>query len=144
MASIGYVAWSIASGASTGTKVDLGGTSRLVGISIHGTWTAAQVALKAYVPDSATASNPVNPLTDANAAWDYIVDDGGNFLRYGDGAKTSAQYIGLGMSSAAPMSLDGARYIQAVSVASGAKSTTVPTVQAQSQAVTGYFIVRFD
>ena len=144
MAMIGYVPFKIANGAAVSTAVDIGtGTARLVGLSIHGTWSSAFIAFQAYVPDTSTSTNPINPVTDTGAVYDYIRDDSGTTITVGTTGQTSALYYALGMSANKPASLEAARYIKVVSV-TAAGTTGAPTTAAQGQAISGYLITRQD
>lgn len=146
MANIAYTPFTIASGAALSSAIDVGGTSRLVAISIHGTWTANLVAFQAYVPNSATASSPPNPLSDTAALFDWVRDDGGVAITIGTTATgaTSALYFALGMSSSRPASLEAVRFLKVASVSAAGAAGVAPTTGAQSQAVNGYVISRYD
>lgn len=143
MAKIGYVPFTVANGASTGSKTDLGSTARLVGLQITGTWTAAFIAFKAFMPDTTTSTSPQNPLTDTGATWDFIRDDVGNIYTIGATGLTGNQYYALGSTTAKPLSLDVVRYIQIVSTSTSG-TTATPTATNQGQLVKGYFITRDD
>ena len=146
MANIAYTPFTIASGAALSSVVDIGGTSRIVGISIHGTWTANLIAFQGYAPDTSTSTNPINPVSDTGAKFDWVRDDAGVAVTVGTTATgaTAALYFALGMTTNRPASLEAVRFLKVASVSAAGAAGVAPTTGAQSQAVTGYLICRFD
>src|SRR5438105_6316606 len=123
-----WVPFVIANGAAKSKPIDLGPTGILVGVSIHGIWTAAKVSFEAYVPDSGviTATGIDNAYTDPAASYDPVKDLAGSQISIGNGTDTTAQFLMLTAGDV----VSGIRFIKVISGTSG---TTVN----QGQAVNG-------
>jgi hypothetical protein len=134
MGSINFIPFKIANGASKSSVIDLDPGNILVGIMIHGTWTAAKISFEGYVQDTATKTNPANPADplETGALFDAIKDVNGNQATWGNGTDTSAQLLVL----APTLNLQAPRFIKVVS-----GTTAAPVVQ--NQAVSGFILCRF-
>lgn len=142
MSSVGflkYVPWTIANNGTASKYVDLGAEGAvIVGISIHGTWTAGKVFLTTFTPGSdtligqntevpgyqgqATGGGPAS----ANATFDTVKDNTGTIVYFGNGTDTSAQFLAIPDYQ----TISAFRYVK------------VNSTVTQGQAVTGYLIVR--
>jgi hypothetical protein len=132
-----WIPFTIASGAPRSGAIDLGPTGILLGVSIHGTWTAAKVSFEAYVPESGviTATGIDNAYQDTNASYDAVKDYTGTQISLGNGTDTSAQFVLAGAETGQAEILAGVRYVKVVS---GTTGTPVNQAAARS----GYLIVR--
>lgn len=134
------VPFKIANAASKSGVLDLGPSTIVVGVAIHGTWTAAKIAFEGYVFDSGSGEPGAwDPQTssmqggawDTNASFDAVCDADGVQIQWGNGTATGNQFISIpGMTA-----IQALRYVKLVS-----GSTASPVTQ--SQAVTGYILVR--
>jgi hypothetical protein len=139
------VPFKIANGTAVSQILDLGADNQyIVGISIHGTWTAAKIGFSAYVPGSATIQDNaqfdpsgggtnvgtgawVGGPYDSTAAFDTVKDTTGTAILYGNGTDTSAQFIVITRQ----VQWEGAaRYLKVTSSVN------------QGQDVNGYLLVR--
>lgn len=145
---IRHVPWSLASGTSTSTVVDVGANTTIEGIYIGAgmstlTWVAAKVGFDTYrfgsgTPDDSGGYDPQTQAFDggpysSSAAFDRVKDWTGADILLGNGTDTAWQVLMFG-TSAGTGDIDAIRYLR---IRSGGPTSTV-----QTQTIKGQILVR--
>lgn len=133
MSTLAFVPFSIASGSAKSAVIDIGPSNIIVGIMIHGAWTAAKISFEGYVQDTATKTSPADPTStlETGAIFDPIKDGNGTQFSWGNGTDISSQQV----VPAPTASIIAPRFIKVVSGTSASLVT-------QNQAVSGYVLTR--